>query len=233
MRKYHNHAAERQVLLPHAGFEKKPEPLILAAAPAPRTGGRCSARLGPRHKGNRIGFPAWEPRHGWGCGGRWGRRAPASWSASRGLLVLLPASRGPPPWGRPGFPRGSQAPSPLCGCSGHQRRRLSLGAGQDGSGGLPDCWSRGGQGKKKHSGSLPCPGLCLHREGCLQQHSPRGTENAVLTEPLGAKEHDCPQSRSQLQGVAVGSPARPTQTDQCSQLNNPSLSLTRKAHPTL
>lgn len=75
----------------------------LSSCPSSQTGGRCSARLAPAQR-NRIGFPAWEPRHGWGCGGRWGRRdhsflvcvlgPPRPPARGRGLLPgAAPASR--------------------------------------------------------------------------------------------------------------------------------------------
>lgn len=149
---------------------------------------------------------------GFGGGGAGGTTA--SWSASRGLLILLPgagASSPGPPW----LPRRSQAPSPSAGvrATGEGASHWVLVRTVPGP---LDCWPRGGRGKR-NSGSLPCPGLCLRHEGRLQQHSPRGTENAALNESLGAKEHDGPQSRSQLQWGLASGPA-PTQTDQCSQL---------------
>lgn len=146
-----------------------------------------------------------------GVWGEVGQEGPQLPGLRPGASSSSSPEQGPPPRGRPGFPRGSQAPSPSAGVPATREGASHWVLVRTVLGPL-DCWSRGGQGKR-NSGSLSCPGLCLRREGCLQQHSPRSTENAVLNEPLGAKEHDGPQSQSQLQWGLPSGPLPATHPD--------------------
>lgn len=115
---------------------------------------------GPSTK-ERIGFPAWEPRHGWGRGGRWGRR-------DHSFLVVGPGPPYPPLQSREllpallQLPRGPARPSGPLWVFGPPEQELPHCVqacwmlAQDGS--RTPCWSRDSMGTRKQQQSGP-PGL--------------------------------------------------------------------------
>ena len=124
--------------------------------------------------------------------------------------------QGPPPRGRPSFPRGSQAPSPSV-VFGPQEKAPPTGCGSGRFRG-PSTAGLEVAGAKERAAACLAQGFVSAVKVASSSTVPGAPQNAVLNEPFGAKEHDGPQRRSQLQWGLTSGPLPLTQTDQFSQL---------------